>query len=389
MAERKGLSDRHFGSRHSESKYLERKHSKRKNSQRKYFRKENFPVIFGVIIMTTVSVFIIAGCGNALSSGEEKESGSQEKIQIGMIFDNFIMERWQRDRDVFVSTAKELGAEVNVQNANSSVDEQITLMEYFIKKKVDAIVLIPIDSLPLVPYVKKAQDAGIKVISYDRLVVGAMPDLYISFDNKKVGTLMAQMLSSRLAPGDKTLMICGPVTDNNVAQVEEGFKEIMQEKDIDILEIYYADEWKAEYAAAYIRQNSRLAGQIKGLMCGNDNLAQQAVAALAELRLAGEIYVTGQDADLAACQRIVEGTQYMTVYKPVEKLAARAAQETVKLVRTGKTESERFTAADGAEVPYIRLEPVGVTADNMKEIIIDGGFHLKEDVYLNRPDLLD
>lgn len=379
MTERKGLLSNRFGRKHSE-----RKHSERKYSERKYFQ-----IIFGVMIMTVVSVFVIAGCGNALSSGEEKENGSGEKIQIGMIFDNFIMERWQRDRDVFVSTAKELGAEVNVQNANSSVDEQITLMEYFIKKKVDAIVLIPIDSVPLVPYVKKAQDAGIKVISYDRLVVGTVPDLYISFDNKSVGTLMAQMLSSRLASGDKTLMICGPVTDNNVAQVEAGFKEVMLEKNIDILEVYYADEWKAEHAAAYIRQNSRLAGQINGLMCGNDNLAEQAIAALAELRLAGEIYVTGQDADLAACQRIVEGTQYMTVYKPVEKLAARAAQETVKLVRTGETESERFTAADGAEVPYIRLEPVGVTADNMKEIIIDGGFHLKEDVYLNRPDLLD
>lgn len=389
MEERRGLSGKHFGRKNSESNCSESKHPERKYSEKKYFLKENFPVIFGVIIMTMVSVFVIAGCGNALSNTEEKETGGQEKIQIGMIFDNFIMERWQRDRDVFVSTAKELGAEVNVQNANSSVDEQITLMEYFIKKKVDAIVLIPIDSLPLVPYVKKAQDAGIKVISYDRLVVGAMPDLYISFDNKRVGMLMAQMLSSRLEAGDKTLMICGPVTDNNVAQVEAGFKEVMLEKNIDILEVYYADEWKAEHAAAYIRQNSRLAGQIKGLMCGNDNLAQQAIAALAELRLAGEIYVTGQDADLAACQRIVEGTQYMTVYKPVEKLAARAAQETVKLVQTGKTEWETFIAADGAEIPYIRLEPVGVTADNMEEIIIGGGFHLKEDVYLNRPDLLD
>lgn len=341
------------------------------------------------IMLMTIILAMFSGCGSKTAPRHDSEEEGEELIQIGMIFDNFVMERWERDRDVFVSTAKELGAEVNVQNANSSVEEQADLMEYFIKKKVDAIVIVPIDSAPLVSSVKKAQDAGIKVICYDRIIVGARPDLYISFDNEMVGSIMGNLLSARLGVGDKVLMISGPITDHNVEEVNNGFIESMQEKNIEILDIYYAEEWKPEYASAYVRQHSDLLGQIKGIMCGNDSLAGQAIVALAEQRLAGDIYVAGQDADLSACQRIVEGTQYMTVYKQVEKLAVRAAQATVSLVNGEVLKSDFYTTEDGNEVPYIKMEPIGVTSLNINAVIIDSGFHLKEDVYLNRPELLE
>lgn len=347
------------------------------------------PIRFLLKIMISLMLLsVFSGCGGRADESTAVEDDEEEKIQIGMIFDNFVMERWERDRDVFVSTARELGAEVNVQNANSSVEEQVALMDYFIKKKVDAIVIVPIDSEPLVNSVKKAQDGGIKVICYDRLIIGTDPELYISFDNKKVGTIMGNLMSAKLSAEDKVLMICGPVTDHNVAEVNAGFMEAMEERNIEILDIYYSDEWKPEYASSYVRLNSELIGQVKGIMCGNDSLAGQAVSALAEQRLAGKIYVAGQDADLSACQRIVEGTQYVTVYKSVEKLAARAAQATVDLVNGEALETDIYESEDGGEVPYIKLEPIGVTALNMGAIIIDSGFHLKEDVYLNRPDLL-
>ncbi len=123
-------------------------------------------------------------------------------------------------------------------------------------------------------------------------------------------------------------------------------------------------------------------------MCGNDDLATQAVRALAETRQAGNMLVVGQDADLAACQRIVEGTQVMTVYKPVERLATRAAEEAVALARGEEIAAEDMTTiTSGAyRVPYIALEPVSVKRDNIDEVIIGSGFHLKEDVYLNVPE---
>lgn len=213
--------------------------------------------------------------------------------------------------------------------------------------------------------------------------------MYISFDNTKVGALMGEALGSQLSAKDKVLMICGPVTDHNVTEVQNGFRDAVKQKDIEILDTHYVEEWMPEYAEAYVRQNSALLGGVQGIMCGNDNLAGKIVGVLAEQRLAGDILVTGQDADLAACQRIVEGTQYMTVYKPIEKMAARTAQAAVTLAENGDLETEVYTAEDGKKIPYIKMEPIGVTAQNIQEVIIDSGFHLREDVYLNRPDMLE
>ncbi len=352
-----------------------------------------------MFLICAVSVMLV-GCQEAEGAQQAADVASG-KIQIGMVFDNFVMERWQRDRDVFVSTAKELGAEVNVQNANGSVEEQRELIEYFIGKKVDVIVIVPVDSEPLLDPIRKAQENGIKVICYDRFVVGAEPDLFISFDNTKVGALMGDALCSRLNEKDKVLIICGPVTDHNVTEVQNGFRDAVAKKNIGILDVHYVEEWKPEYAEAYIRENSALLGEVQGIMCGNDSLAGKVVSVLAEQRLAGDILVTGQDADLEACQRIVEGIQYMTVYKPIEKMAACAAQAAVMLAENGDQESCVFTAEngdlkihvytteDGKQIPYIEMEPVGVTALNIHEVIIDSGFHLKEDVYLNRPYMLE
>lgn len=106
-------------------------------------------------LFCAVSV-MLGGCKGTENTQQAADTVSEGKIQIGMVFDNFVMERWQRDRDVFVSTAKELGAEVNVQNANGSVEEQQELIEYFIGKKVDVIVIVPVDSKPLLSSINKA-----------------------------------------------------------------------------------------------------------------------------------------------------------------------------------------------------------------------------------------
>ena len=183
-------------------------------------------------------------------------------------------------------------------------------------------------------------------------------------------------------------MICGPLTDHNVLEVEEGFLSEIQGKDVSVLDTYYTDGWKPENAGAYIREHRELVESVSGILCGNDNLAGAVVDALAEQRLAGKVCVVGQDGDLAACQRIVEGTQSMTVYKPVEKLATRAAQEAVALAKGEELSGEDVTEIENGTyaVPYIGLEPISVTKDNIDEVIIGSGFHLKEDVYLNVPD---
>ncbi|MBO7362332.1 MAG: substrate-binding domain-containing protein, partial [Lachnospiraceae bacterium] len=126
-----------------------------------------------------------------------------------MSFDSFVIERWQRDRDVFVSTAKELGATVNVQNANGDIEKQKEQIEYFINKGVDVIVIVYIDSESLREQVEKARNAGIKIIAYDRLITDSKVDLYITFDNYMVGQLMAEAVLRNGLQGGKVLMLGG------------------------------------------------------------------------------------------------------------------------------------------------------------------------------------
>lgn len=341
-----------------------------------------------------ISVFLIAvmlmgvtACSGVENAGPE---GVEEdrKIQIGMSFDSFVIERWQRDRDVFVSVAKELGAEVNVQNANGDVEEQKKQIDYFIQKGMDVIVIICIDSDALKESVEKAKNAGIKIVAYDRLINNADIDLYISFDNAMVGTMMAQALVDEGIAGGNVIMLGGSPTDNNVPLVENAFRRVMEDNHVTILDSIHAEGWKAELAAEYIYNNSAILSDTDAIMCGNDDLATQAVRALSEHRMAGDILVVGQDADLAACQRIVEGTQVMTVYKPVERLATRAAEEAVALAKGKQLTAPDIVMLENGEyeVPYIGLEPISVDQSNINEVIIGSGFHLKEDVYLNVPE---
>lgn len=337
----------------------------------------------GVALLVYLLV-LVSGCGNAPEQNTGNTEQEEEGVQIGMCFDSFVIERWQRDRDVFVSTAKEHGAEVNVQNANGDIEEQIRQVKYFIEKKMDVIVIIGIDGEKLVDVVQEAKAKGIKVICYDRIIRNAGADLYISFDNEEVGRMMAHGLVDNGLPDNRVIMLQGPVTDYNVKLVREGFMKVMDLYHVKVIDRINCDGWRPEIAGNYIYDNPETVAGVSGIMCGNDSLASQAVHALSEKRLAGKIAVVGQDAELEACQRIVEGTQVMTVYKPVEKLAQAAAEYAIFLAEGGTIEGD--TINDGSyDIPYVVLQPIRVDENNINEVIINSGFHLKEDVYLNVP----
>lgn len=159
--------------------------------------------------------------------------------------------------------------------------------------------------------------------------------------------------------------------------------------DTDLHVVYEAncDGWTAELAAGYVEEALEKYPHVKGIMCGNDDIASQVVQVLAENQLAGNVVVVGQDGDLAACQRIVEGTQYMTAFKPIENLARKAAKYAVEM-GSGKGVAEledvTETVNDGTyEIPSCILEPTAVTKENIDKVIIEGGFHRRDEVYLN------
>lgn len=334
-------------------------------------------------------IFLLAGCAQKKDQRQQdlSEEDLQASVQIGITFDSFVTERWQRDRDLFVSAAQELGAEVNVQNANGDMEEQIAQIDYFIQKKMDVIVVVQVASDQnldgLVAAVGRAKRAGIPVMAYDRLILNADVDLYISFDNSQVGRLMAEHMREHLPDGGDVLQICGPMSDYNVPQVMGGFAEVLEGSGLHIVMTEHAEGWQGEAGFAVTSSFLGTGNTPAGIMGGNDDIAGQAIRALSEHRLAGNVCVVGQDADLAACQRIVEGTQCMTVYKPVEKLARRAAELAVTMADNETSLSCNESMNDGTyEVPFEKLEPIAVTKENMDEVIT-GKYHEESDIYLN------
>ena len=349
-------------------------------------------LVLGILVLCVGMVFL-AGCGSVQEkdSAETEETASagkeEHKIQIGLTVDSFVIERWIRDRDVFVATARELGADVNVQDAGADTEEQISQIEYFISKQVDVIVVIARDCGVLSDVVQKAQNAGIPVISYDRMINNANTDFYISFDNRKVGEIMAQALIDAIPQGGDIFMIQGSSSDNNVKMLKEGFDDTLEDTNLNVVYEANCDGWTAELAVGYVEEALEKYPHVKGIMCGNDDIASQVVQVLAENQLAGNVVVIGQDGDLAACQRIVEGTQYMTAFKSIEDLAREAAKYAVE-IGSGREASELEGVTekvnDGTyDIPSKVLDPIAVTRENIDEVIIDGGFHRRDEVYLN------
>lgn len=304
--------------------------------------------------------------------------------RIGLSLDTLKEERWQSDRDRFVERAKALGAEVLVQAANSDDTRQIQDCEALISRGVDVLVVVPHNGEAMGKAVAAAKKAGIPVISYDRLITGADVDLYLSFDNVRVGQMQAEYLVNHL-PGHRgrVVRIYGSKTDNNALLFKEGqdrvLKPLIERGDIEVVFEDWALDWKPENAKKIVNAAITAKGRkIDAILASNDGTAGGAVQALIEEGL--KVLVTGQDADLAACQRILAGTQTMTVYKPVSRLAAGAAEAAVQMARRSVLIANAGVANGFKTVPSILMEVVAVDRSNLMETVVKDGFRKAEDL---------
>ena len=248
-------------------------------------------------------------------AGEEKDDG----IRIGITFDTFVLERWTRDRDVFMDTARKMGATVDVQTANGDVEKQKEQVRKFTEENMDAIVIVATDCYSLKEEVEDARNKGIQVISYDRLIQGEQTDLYITVDNEKVGTLMAQSIKEKLPEGGNVVMICGPEADSNSMDVANGFETELGDGPWKI--VYKSHVKSVDTGERHPGCGGRLCRdrtrRLTQVMCGNDGLAGYVIRSLSEGSLPGMWSWSDRMRIWRHGQRIVEGTQTMTVYKPI------------------------------------------------------------------------
>ncbi|MFD1887887.1 D-xylose ABC transporter substrate-binding protein [Paenibacillus wenxiniae] len=312
-------------------------------------------------------------------------ASDSKPIRIGFAMDTLVEERWKKDRDFFVQAAKQMGADVVVTSANSDDAKQIEQAEQMIADGIDVLVLVPHNADATAAIVNRAHKAGVKVLSYDRLVKNADVDLYVSFDNEQVGRLQADAITA-LVPEGKYVYIGGADTDNNAHMFKQGVFDILQPKiDAGQIRVVY-DQWSKDWKPASALQHMREAlkashNDIDAVIVANDGTAGGVVRALQEQGLAGQIPVAGQDGDLAAARRIVQGTQTMTVYKPIGKLAQVTAELAIKLAKNEKIATDRQVNNGKIEVPSVLLAPIAVDISNIDNTLIADGFHTKADIY--------
>ena len=347
------------------------------------------------LVLISCLLSVVTGLVLARGGGG-KMAAKRERPLIGLSMDTLKEERWQGDRDMFVKRAAELGADVEVQSANSDDVRQIKDVETLITRGVDALVIIPHDGAACAKAVELAHQAGIPVLAYDRLITGAELDVYMTFDNVKVGEFQAKFLAEKFAGGGKKRLvrIYGSKTDNNALLFKQGQDNILgpliASGAVEVVHEDWAQDWKPENAKkianAAITKAAAEGGALPfdAILASNDGTAGGAITALTEEGLAGKVLVTGQDAELAACQRIVAGTQSMTIYKPLKQLASKAAELAVKLAQRRPV----FTAAEldngRVKVPSVFLDVIPVTRENMDATVVADGFHPRAAIYLGK-----
>jgi D-xylose transport system substrate-binding protein len=295
---------------------------------------------------------------------------SKAHPEIGFCIDDLRVERWSRDRDYFVAAAEKLGAKVSVQSADASEQRQISQIENLISRGVDVIVIVPFNSKALTNVVAEAKKAGIKVVSYDRLILDADVDAYISFDNEKVGELQAQGVFN-VRPKGNYFLLGGAPTDNNATLFREGYQAAIEGSGIETVGEEAVPEWdNAQGGVIFEQLLTAAGGQIDGVLVANDGLSLAAQAVLADAGLT--VPTTGQDATVEGLRAILQGTQCMTVYKPVVEEANGAVAAAVALLAGEEVDANATIDNGNGEIPYVQAAVQSIFIDQVKDVVADG-----------------
>ena len=324
----------------------------------------------------------------------------KDVITIGFLLETYDVNRWARDESLFKKKAESLGAKVITAIADGDQDRQNKQADSFLVRGVDVLVVVPKNLEAAGRIVKIAHEKDVPVVAYDRLIRNCDLDVYITFDSEKVGYLQASGVLKKVPEGN-FILLGGAATDNNAKLLRRGQLRAIEEhqkdtgKKINIIADPFLDNWDREEArrkiSNMITKFKSQGKQIDAIIASNDSTAGGAIAALKAERLDGKVAVSGQDAELTACQRIVEGTQTVTVYKPVRKLATISAEIAIRLAKGQKAQDVitqmgyevNFLDNGFKKVPSVFLEPMFVNSENMADTVIKDGWHRLEQVYQN------
>jgi len=352
-----------------------------------------------IIPIFLILAFFLAACVNAPQNGNSVATNSpnqtnkdpNRRIKIGFAMDTQKEERWVRDREAFEAHCKQMNVDCVITVADNKSDKQANDVDNLLTQGVDVVVIAPHDATQAASMVEKAKAQGVPVISYDRLINSDKIDLYVSHQVPVIGRKIAEYALQKVPKGNY-IMVYGASTDNNAVIMKKEQLAVLQpaidSKAVVIKADQFITDWKPEEALKMVENAlTQHRDDIQAIVVSNDGMAGGVVSALDKRGLTGKVIVTGQDAQIDALQRIAEGKQSMTVYKPIIPLANAAVEAAIKLAKKETLADAKPFRNDnlGKDVPAILLEVTTVDKDNLMTTVIKDGYARFDEVYKNVP----
>ncbi len=309
------------------------------------------------------------------------------KVKVGLSLPTQREERWVRDRNKMVEEAKRLGIDLRVQITDNDAGKQVAQCENLIAQGIKVLIVAPHDGTSASVIVDKALKAGIKVIAYDRMILNSDLDVYISFDNFKIGELQGEFLTKAVPKGNY-VVLSGSPTDNNAKLFKDGamkfIKPLVDKGQVKIVMEQAIKDWQPAEAQKLMEQAlTANKNKIDGVLAPNDGTAGGCIQALAAQGMAGKIPITGQDSELSAAIRVLNGTQSMTIYKDTRAVGAKAIELALKMANGQPIDKDVNAKLNNnkIDVPSVLLPAVVVDKNNLEQTLIASGYLKKSDVY--------
>jgi D-xylose transport system substrate-binding protein len=335
------------------------------------------------LVLATVmgGALALSACGGSDSDGSDGGSGGGGKAdgKIGVILpDTKSSVRWESaDKPALEKAFKAAGVQYDIQNAEGDADKMQTIADGMITDGVTVLAIVNLDSDSGAAIEEKAKSQGVKTIDYDRLTLGGSADVYISYDNSKVGALQGEGLKKCLGDKDANIIyLNGSPTDNNATLFSKGAHSVL-----DKVSTYKkvgeqaVPDWDNEQAVTIFEQlYTKVDGKVDGVYAANDGLAGAVISILDKNGQAGKVGVTGQDATVEGLQNILTGDQCMTIQKSATGQAGALAEAAIAMVKGGKPSTTGTVTDDTGkrDVPAILLDPVAIDKSNVKAVIDAG-----------------
>ncbi len=361
----------------------------------------------GVVLVAALSL-IAASCGDDEASSDETSDSAEVSAtatadgssatddssgggkKAGFILpDSASSARWEAfDRPLIQAACDAAGIECLIQNAEGDKDNMATIADQMIADGIGVLAIVNLDSESGAAIQEKAAAAGVKNIDYDRLTLGGSADVYVSFDNVAVGTAQGEGLIECFGgdtEGKKIIQLHGSPTDNNATLFREGYQAAIADAGFETVGEEAVPDWdNAQGGVIFEQLLTAAGGDVDGVLVANDGLSLAAQQVLTDAGLT--LPTTGQDATVDGLRAILQGTQCMTVYKPVVEEANGAVAAAVALLNGTDLGANATIDNENGEIPYVQAQVQPIFIGDV-HIPVEDGFVSRDEVCADIEDL--